>query len=288
MAARSSVGTSSDELSRVFELASKGLGVPVDAALAEDWLHKGAETGDSSALIDLGTLYALGTGGHKVDGERAASFYRQAADAGLPSGWNALGWMYLNGNGVAKDAMTAFGWYLKAARAGFTPAQVMVGRLYLAGRGVAKDGATGKGWMLRAAEAGDTDAQTWLGRFYLWGTPPFERNESQGLRWLTMAACAGNSDGQFWLADAYVNGRKVTADPVRGYAWMSVAARQGNGSAKSNLDGIKFMLSHDQIERGAAAAARWQVDQDVVVSPEQPGSMATKQFNLNAPFAPGD
>lgn len=103
-----------------------------------------------------------------------------------------------------------------------------------------------------------------------------------------MAARAGNADGQFWLADAYLRSKTDTADAVRGYAWMLLAAGQGNDRAKSSLDGVRLMLSSDQVERGAAAAAQWQTGRDVVVSPEPPGGMATMQFNLNAPFAPGD
>jgi hypothetical protein len=49
---------------------------------------------------------------------------------------NNLGWMYLNGKGVAQDDAEAAQWYRKAAEQGFADAQNMLGWMYQNGQGV--------------------------------------------------------------------------------------------------------------------------------------------------------
>ncbi|MHA6909968.1 tetratricopeptide repeat protein [Ralstonia pseudosolanacearum] len=273
-------------ISAIGRLHSKGLGVPKNRSLAVEWLQKGADAGDYTAFLDLGTLYAEGGDGRKPDGERAALMYRKAAAAGEAGGWYGLGWMYSTGKGVAQDDAVAYGWFMKAAQAGYPAAQVMVGRMNLIGRGTAKNFKDGGAWLRRSAEAGDAKGQTILGRLYLWGKP-LGLDDAEGIRWLSRAAIGGATDAQYWLAEAYLSGDHVKQDLSRGFAWMRIAAVKGNENAKSRMDQLGFKLSLEQLGRGIRAAATWRAGVDLTVERMPVGGMAFGQFNLNAPFAPG-
>ena len=60
----------------------------------------------------------------------------RAGDAGAQY---LLGFMYDEGQGVAKDPQEAIKWYTQAAKQGHSDAQLTLGFMYAEGRGVAKD-----------------------------------------------------------------------------------------------------------------------------------------------------
>jgi TPR repeat protein len=70
---------------------------------------------------------------------QAVSWYRKAADQGLPYAQASLGNCYLVGEGVAKDYAEAFAWYKKAANQGLDLGQSELGLCYANGWGVEKD-----------------------------------------------------------------------------------------------------------------------------------------------------
>ncbi|MEX2479380.1 MAG: tetratricopeptide repeat protein [Gammaproteobacteria bacterium] len=77
-----------------------------------------AETRDHAyAQYFLGRMYADGQGVAK-DPERAAEWYRKAAEQGVADAQFRLGQLYENGDGVPTDLEYAFGWYGVAAHLG--------------------------------------------------------------------------------------------------------------------------------------------------------------------------
>jgi TPR repeat protein len=90
--------------------------------------------------------------------EEAARAYEQAASAGSASAMNALGALYFNGLGVAKDDVQARTWLQKGADLGDIAAQYNLGLFYENGWGVAKDYAQARAWYQKAADQGDADA----------------------------------------------------------------------------------------------------------------------------------
>ena len=62
--------------------------------------------------------------------------------------------MYLDGRGVARDPVLAYGWYLKSAEQGHERAMNLVGRCCEEGWGTPRDGAVAQDWYRRSAEAG--------------------------------------------------------------------------------------------------------------------------------------
>ena len=72
---------------------------------------------------------------------------------------NNLGWMYRNGNGVAKDYALAFFWgYKQAALQGHSDAQNNLSDLYEDGKGVAQNETLAAFWYLKSAQQGNRHA----------------------------------------------------------------------------------------------------------------------------------
>jgi TPR repeat protein len=90
-------------------------------------------------------MYERGRGVPRDDAQ-AVSWFRKAADAGIPVAMNNLGDMYENGRGVPRDDAQAVSWFRKAANAGFPPAMNSLGSMYENGRGVPRDDAQAVSW----------------------------------------------------------------------------------------------------------------------------------------------
>jgi hypothetical protein len=95
----------------------------------------GAATGDPEAVFDLGLLYDLGDGVAE-NAMTAFGFYRRAGEAGLATGQFNVGVMYDSGRGVAQNEAEAAIWYARAAAQGHTRAAFNLGQLYETGTGV--------------------------------------------------------------------------------------------------------------------------------------------------------
>ena len=70
-----------------------------------------------------------------------------------------LGLMYLNGEGVAQNAQTAFTYFTQAAEAGDITGQYWLGYCYENGVGIAKDMTQAVHWYQKSAARGDHVSQ---------------------------------------------------------------------------------------------------------------------------------
>ena len=86
------------------------------------------------------------------DYAKAVSWYRKAADAGNAAAMYNLGYMYVNGLGVARNCDEGAVWTRKAAEAGFPEAECEMGYLYQNGLGVGKDSSQAVAWYRKSAE----------------------------------------------------------------------------------------------------------------------------------------
>ena len=219
---------------------AEGLGVPKDAIKAFEWYHKAANQGDAEAQFYLGLMYATGRGVTKNEIRAYAWFnisaarnYRDAAvrrDAlekamtaeQRAAAQNHLGEMYAIGIGVPKDATKAVEWYLKAAAQGDTEAQYTLGLMYETGgmntrSRVPKDEAKAAEWYRKAAEG------------------------------IMKAAEQGDATAQFKLGMMYGRGNGVQKNLVRAYAWMNIAAMQGNIGARGGQRDFEREMTAEQI-----------------------------------------
>ena len=170
-------------------LAANGQAAEATAA----W-RKAADKGSTSAMVELGVLYATGAGVTKDDGA-ARKLFERAAQAGNPRGisnlaalgggtanpaqsrallakaaeTNAeaqyqLGMMLAEGIGGAVDDVAARSLFEKAAAQNHPAAMERYGAFLQSGRGGEKDAAAGKAYYEKAAALGNDDAKAALKR----------------------------------------------------------------------------------------------------------------------------
>ncbi|HKV16250.1 MAG TPA: tetratricopeptide repeat protein [Reyranella sp.] len=140
-----------------------GLGVKADAAAAQKWLLAAQKDGVPEAALALGDMTARTLSPRDKAANRkilatAAAWYRQAADAGVPSAQFKLANAYAAGSGVGRDLGQATAWYGRAARQGLPEAQLALGVLLLGGAVGTADPVEGYKWLLLAERGGRTEA----------------------------------------------------------------------------------------------------------------------------------
>jgi TPR repeat protein len=88
------------------------------------------------------------------DVERAAEYYRKAAEYGDPDAQYLVGRCYDSGIGLPKNDAEATAWYSRAARGGNAEAQYRLGLAYERGSGIGKNLLQSYIWLNRAASSG--------------------------------------------------------------------------------------------------------------------------------------
>lgn len=164
--------------------------------------------------------------------EAATQWARRSADQGYPLGQEALGAIYLNGQGVAKDGAKAAELFQQAAKQGFPAAQAWLGFMYISGKGVPADQNKGLAWFRKAAKQGDLSAQAWLALIY---TRDDLQDFKEAAKWARIAAKRGSVSAQGKLGDLYLLGLGVPKDRNEAINWYRKAARQGHSDSKERL-----------------------------------------------------
>lgn len=195
-------------------MAMDGRGTPKDPVQGKAWLDQAAAKGNAVAAHNLALL--LLTSGSDMDLEQAIALLRQAANAEIPDAQHALGVLYLQGRGVAKNPSEAARLFERAARNGSSVGEVEYAILLFNGEGVTA-------------------------------------SESQAARYFRRAAAKGSAIAQNRLARLLVAGRGVPANKVDAAAWHILAAAQG--LADPWLDNALKDLSADDRKRAEKLAA---------------------------------
>lgn len=159
------------ELSQIY---ASGWDIPERDEKSIEWLLKAADQGHARARYELAMNYAIGLRGLAEDKEKAAEWFRKAAESYLKAAEQGdanaqfqLAEMYSVGWGVPKDSNKVFEWYLKAAEQGHADAQFQLGHIYLDGKGgIPKNRKKAAEWYSKAAEQGHEDAQDFLSAMY--------------------------------------------------------------------------------------------------------------------------
>lgn len=137
---------------------------PVLAAAALAASLSGARAQDAgTAADDAQRAYAAGRY------EEALRLWTPRAEAGDPQAETGLAMLYDLGQGVQRDAATAYRWYLRAADVGLADAEFNVAVMRDTGDGVPHDAAAAALWYARAAAHGNRRAQYNLGLLYAAG-----------------------------------------------------------------------------------------------------------------------
>ena len=230
-----------------------GDGLPKSLEKAALWFRKAAERGLAAAQYDLAVMYDTGEG-IPEDANEAALWYGRAAAQGHAAAQNNLGILYRNGKGVPKDDREAARWFRKAAAQGQAKAQANLGSLYHRGRGVARDAHEAARWYRLAAEQGNAGAQRDLGVLYCSGDG-VPQDMGEGARWLREAAEQGHAMAQTNLGVLYHTGQGVPKDAHKAALWFQEAAEQGVAAAQNKLG---FMYHFGEgVPKDVNEAARW-------------------------------
>ncbi|HWX84630.1 MAG TPA: tetratricopeptide repeat protein [Xanthobacteraceae bacterium] len=157
--------------------------------------RKAIDKGSSAAMVELGILYAAGSGIAK-DEAQARWLFEHAAAAGNPRGVTRLTAL-ANGGGAGPpaDPAQARAMLMKAADANSAEAQFQLGVMYAEGSGGPKDDVAARAMFEKAAAQNHAEALDWLGAFVLSGRGgPQDTNAAKG--YYEKAAALGNEDAK--------------------------------------------------------------------------------------------
>jgi TPR repeat protein len=147
------------------------------------------------------------------DPAAAAVWFRRAAEAGHNEARRTLGYLYVEGAGVAKDLTAAEALFRAAADAGDAIAAHNLGVFLL--EEVPGDVAEAQRRLRVAAEGGVAEAAARLGDVYS------ERDEdSDALHWYEVAAGLGHIESMFAAGEWYRDGIGTEIDLVRSVRWF--------------------------------------------------------------------
>lgn len=157
-----------------------------------------AIAGQAEAQHDLAALYTAGHDGVTQDYERAAFWFRKAADNGIANAAYNLGVLYHQGLGLKKDMKEAIRWYKTAAGKGHPEAQYNLGIAFIEGIGVPYDPQAAAKYFESAASAGVVEAAYNLGMIYENGLLG-EAHPDLALVWYKTAADKGSPEARLAL-----------------------------------------------------------------------------------------
>lgn len=189
------------------------------------------ELEDGDLELARGVLYYHGQGVSQ-DFERAAMWFRKAADKGIAAAQYYLGLQYYDGLGVTQSYVQAAAWYQMAAKQGYAPAQNNFALLYELGDGVPRDFLLAAKWFRKAAEQRLASAQAWVGESYYYGLG-VSRNYVEAYFWFYLATM----DGAQTNLEKYTGGRDAASSKLtqaqrlevqeRARLWTAIHSPQG-------------------------------------------------------------
>lgn len=148
------------------------------------------------AQHDLAAIYTAGRGGVAQNFERAALWFREAADNKVANAGYNLGVLYHQGLGVEKDINRALYWYKEAAKLGHPEAQYNLGISYIEGIGTEYNAPLAAAFFESAANQGVVEAAYNLGLIYENGLIDDGAKSEDALLWYKIAADGGSTDAR--------------------------------------------------------------------------------------------
>ncbi|MGH7970655.1 MAG: PEGA domain-containing protein, partial [Limisphaerales bacterium] len=218
-------------------------------------VKRSADAGYAESQLQLGGMYASGTG-VKKDLGKAAKWQRKAAEQGLARAQYQLGLDYANGEGVKPDPVEAAQWFRKAADQRMVEAEYEVGLCCLYGRGVPENGTEAVSFFRKAAAQGLAYGEYQIGNCYLQGTG-VAKDIEEGIKWIRSAAQKGVPPAQNTLGHCYERGQGVPKDTVQAYKWFALAAAQDDEHAldiKVSMAKLEAELTKDQVAQAQKLA----------------------------------
>lgn len=181
--------------------------IPADTALPASIksLEAQAFSGVPEAQHDLAAIYTAGRGGVTQNFEKAALWFREAADNKIANADYNLGVLYHQGLGVERDLDRALYWYREAAKLGHPEAQYNLGIAHIEGIGTQYDAPLAAAFFESAANQGITEAAYNLGLIYENGLIGGAPKTEDALLWYKIAADGGSTDAKAALTQLASN-----------------------------------------------------------------------------------
>ena len=208
------------------------------SASAEHFLEMSADAGFKPAIYDEGVV-ALRTKNY----ERAFSCFVQSFNLGVRKAASNIGTLYEGGNGVGKDADSAYAWYQKGVAFGDPAAMVNLAMLYSTGFGdTPPDINKALTLATRAADENYPAAMMFAGNVYLNGKQGKAQDIPLAIKWFKRAADLGDAGGMLHLGVAYLadNVPGVPKDEASGLFWIKRSAELGNPGAMKILSRMYY------------------------------------------------
>lgn len=182
------------------EIPNKALGTRMqkDSSLpqAVQNLEQQAFAGVPEAQHDLAAIYTAGRGGVTQNFEKAAFWFREAAQNNIANADYNLGVLYHQGLGVEKDLDRALYWYREAAKLGHAEAQYNLGIAHIEGIGTKYDAPLAAAFFESSANQGVIEAAYNLGLIYENGLISDAQKSQEALMWYKIAADGGSTDAK--------------------------------------------------------------------------------------------
>jgi TPR repeat protein len=208
--------------------------------------------GHAVAALNLGNLYLNGQGVSR-DAKQALALYKQAAQAGVALGATNAGFIYeFGGDGIARDAQEAVRWYTQAAQAGDGQGAYDLATHYEMGTGIARDWAEATKWYEFAETHGVPDGYAAEGLLWANASPP-DISKAVAL-WKTGVA-ANSASSNLYMGWAFENGQGVNKAPSTAASFYSKAADLGNSEAMWHLGQLYW--SGTGVKQDPQTAVRW-------------------------------
>ncbi|GIU23468.1 hypothetical protein TUM4433_05960 [Shewanella schlegeliana] len=207
-----------------------------------------ATQGDVDAATNLGYLYAKGIL-VKLDKKRAMTFYRIAAEQGMPEAQYSLAEMYRGGAAGTPEPKLARYWYEKLANQSHSlqpsqpqplryqaEAQFMLGLMDMEGNGGERNFTQAMKWLKLSSGNGHSEAPYVLGNFYL-----DEYNQpQQALNWYLLSAERGFAPAMHQLGMGYIEGAFGDVNVSKGKLWLRQAAELGLAEAQVDIATLEY------------------------------------------------
>jgi hypothetical protein len=140
------------------------------------------------------------------------------------------------------------------AVSGDASAQLELGMRYVTGKGIAPDERAALRWIGKAAAQGNAAAQFELGSYY---TLAPHRDFGRAADLLRRSALQGFAPAQSSLAMLYWAGAGVPVDWIEAYAWLGLAAEQGEREALDGQPSLQAELSDAELQQAWQRAQQY-------------------------------
>lgn len=164
-------------------------------------LEAQAFAGVPEAQHDLAAVYTAGRAGVTQNFEKAAFWFREAADNGVANAAYNLGVLFHQGLGVERDLDRALYWYREAAKKNHPEAAYNLGIAHIEGIGTSYDAPLAAAFFETAANQGVIEAAYNLGLIYENGLIGGSAKPEDAMLWYKIAADGGSTDAKAALTE---------------------------------------------------------------------------------------